>query len=75
MNLFSRAGLLTERRKLLPGATETISSPRPDQPLPAKLVKQLVQARLVELATGGKKLRGAGLPRLPDLVALRVAAP
>ena len=28
---------------------------RPDQPLPAKLVKRLVQARLVELATGGKK--------------------
>ena len=28
---------------------------RPDQPLPAKLVKRLVQARLAELATGGKK--------------------
>ncbi|HLL05688.1 MAG TPA: SRPBCC domain-containing protein [Myxococcaceae bacterium] len=28
---------------------------RPDEPLPAKLVKRLVQARLAELATGGKK--------------------
>ncbi len=28
---------------------------RPDKPLPAKLVKRLVQARLAELATGGKK--------------------
>jgi uncharacterized protein YdhG (YjbR/CyaY superfamily)/uncharacterized protein YndB with AHSA1/START domain len=27
----------------------------PDQPLPAKLVKTLVQARLAEVATGGKK--------------------
>jgi uncharacterized protein YdhG (YjbR/CyaY superfamily)/uncharacterized protein YndB with AHSA1/START domain len=28
---------------------------RPDQPLPVKLVKRLVQARLAELATGAKK--------------------
>ena len=28
---------------------------RPDQPLPAKLVKRLVQARLAELASGAKK--------------------
>lgn len=42
---------------------------RPDEPLPAKLVKRLVQARLAELATGGKKPSAA---RKKALITARV---